>query len=311
MEAHIKAIEGKIHAATQNIITETGNKEFKGMKMQATWQMVEATIIPILTYGAEGWSLTQKEERHIQSAFNKALKTILALPMATPNNILLAETGFLPIKYLVNKKKIMQAHRLENKDGTLAKILTKETSSIWRKETLETMNQYNLKEEHLSMSKEMLKKILDLTNHELFWKEMQNEATEKSKTRHWLDMKQQKETKRPQYMNKLNRKQCGAIAKARTRMITAKANHKNQYGEHLQCRYCNTEEEETQEHILTECTHLHPKGPKIGYRAGVPGPIPRPRPGEAKNCGRPHHGPWEEDWRSHLTMKQGEEWLQN
>ena len=34
------------------------------------------------------------------------------------------------------------------------------------------MNQYNLKQEHLSMSKEMLKKILDLTNQELFWKEM-------------------------------------------------------------------------------------------------------------------------------------------
>ena len=78
-------------------------------------------------------------------------------------------------------------------------------------------------------------------------------------------MKQQKETKRPQYMNKLNRKQCGAIARARTRMITAKANHKNQYGEHLQCRHCNTGEE-SQKHILTECTHLHPKGPKIGYR---------------------------------------------
>ena len=129
MEAHIQAIEGKIHAATQNIITETGNKEFKRMKMQAIWQMVEATIIPILTYGAEGWSLTQKEERQIQSAFNKALKTILALPMATPNNILLTETGFLPIKYLVNKKKIMQAHRMENKDGTLAKRLTKKPAA--------------------------------------------------------------------------------------------------------------------------------------------------------------------------------------
>ena len=121
MEAHIKAIEGKIHAATQNIITETGSKEFNGMKMQAIWQVVEATIIPILTYGAEGWALTQKEKRQIQSAFNKSLKSILALPMTTPNNILLAETGFLLIKYLINKKKIMQAHRLENKEGTLIK----------------------------------------------------------------------------------------------------------------------------------------------------------------------------------------------
>ena len=73
--------------------------------------------------------------------------------MTTPNNILIAETGFLSIKYLINKKKIMQAQRLENKEGTLAKRLTKEARSIWRKETLEMMNQYILKEEHLSMSK--------------------------------------------------------------------------------------------------------------------------------------------------------------
>ena len=124
MEAHIKAIEGKIHAATQNIITETGNKEFKGMKMQAIWQMVEATIIPILTYGAEGWSLRQKEERQIQSAFTKVLKTILELPMATPNYILLAETGFLPTKpktsysYGYSKTKCMKRTNVIHSGGT-------------------------------------------------------------------------------------------------------------------------------------------------------------------------------------------------
>ena len=32
MEAHIKAIEGKIHAATHDILTETGNKEFRAWK---------------------------------------------------------------------------------------------------------------------------------------------------------------------------------------------------------------------------------------------------------------------------------------
>ena len=47
LEAHIEATETKIHAVTQNIITETGNKEFKGMKMQAIWQLFDATVIPI------------------------------------------------------------------------------------------------------------------------------------------------------------------------------------------------------------------------------------------------------------------------
>ena len=37
----------------RNIITETGNKEFKGMKMEAIWQLFDATVIPIITYGSE------------------------------------------------------------------------------------------------------------------------------------------------------------------------------------------------------------------------------------------------------------------
>ena len=49
LAAHIKE-----QAATQTIMSELGNKEFKGIKMEAIWQLVDSIIIPILTYGAEG-----------------------------------------------------------------------------------------------------------------------------------------------------------------------------------------------------------------------------------------------------------------
>ena len=62
MEAHMEAIETKLHAATQNIITETGNKEFKGLKMQAIWQLLDATVISIMTFGSEGWNLSKKKK---------------------------------------------------------------------------------------------------------------------------------------------------------------------------------------------------------------------------------------------------------
>ena len=83
-EAHIEAIETKIHAATQNIITETGNKEFKGLKMQAIWQLFDATIVPTMTYGSEGWNLNKKEENQLQTIHNRAIKTILALHKEPP-----------------------------------------------------------------------------------------------------------------------------------------------------------------------------------------------------------------------------------
>ena len=46
---HITEIEKKVKGATASIIAETGNSEFKGIKMQAVWQMVDAVIIPIIT----------------------------------------------------------------------------------------------------------------------------------------------------------------------------------------------------------------------------------------------------------------------
>ena len=66
-EAHIEAVETMIHAATQNIITETRNKEFKGLKMQTIWQLFDATIVPIMTYGSEVWNLCKKEENQLQT----------------------------------------------------------------------------------------------------------------------------------------------------------------------------------------------------------------------------------------------------
>ena len=47
---HINEIEKKIPGATCKILAETGNKEFKGIKMKAICQMVDAIIVPIITY---------------------------------------------------------------------------------------------------------------------------------------------------------------------------------------------------------------------------------------------------------------------
>ena len=93
LAAHIKE-----QAATQTIMSETGNKEFKGIKMEAIWQLVDSIIIPILTYGAEGWDPSKTKTQQIQTIMNNALKTIIFLPKQTPTSILLAETGYIPLE---------------------------------------------------------------------------------------------------------------------------------------------------------------------------------------------------------------------
>ena len=159
LEDHIKGLEGKIHAATQNIIAETGNKEFKGMKMQAIWQMAEAVLIPIITYGAEGWDLSTKEKDKIQTIFNKAIKTLLFMPTSTPTTILLEETGFLTIEQLTDRQKVMQAQRVEGKSqNSLIKKLTRNSTSLWKSQTSKIMSKLKISEEDLNLSKPMLKK---------------------------------------------------------------------------------------------------------------------------------------------------------
>ena len=91
LEEHLKDLETKTMAATQRILAETGDREFKGMRMKAIWQCIEATIIPILTYGSEAWNPTKKEEEQIQKIFNTTLKMIMNLPQGTPTTILLKE----------------------------------------------------------------------------------------------------------------------------------------------------------------------------------------------------------------------------
>ena len=56
---------------------------------------------------------------------------------------------------------------------------------------------------------------------------------------------------RPEYMNRLSRNEVNLIFSYRTRMTKAKANYKGLY-KNTKCRWC-AEEEETQDHLMTEC----------------------------------------------------------
>ena len=67
---HINEIEKKIRGATSKILAETGNKEFKGIKMKAIWQMVDA----IITYACEVWYLNKEDKKKLQTIFNEAQK---------------------------------------------------------------------------------------------------------------------------------------------------------------------------------------------------------------------------------------------
>ena len=61
-----------------------------------------------------GRTLNKEEQKKLQSIFNEALKTILYLPNGTPTTILLNETGNYPIEYIIKKKQVLLAKRIDS-----------------------------------------------------------------------------------------------------------------------------------------------------------------------------------------------------
>ena len=212
----IKKLKKKIQAATPSIITETGNKEFKTIQMEAVWQIVDSIIIPIFTYGAERWESTKTELQQLQTIMNKALKTLLFLPQQTPIRILLLqETGYLSIERVIKKEEKSDAgpKNTPQKGPSLNKSMPTNENSPWKARTRE------------------------ITNQELI-----KEANTKTKNKHWMKKKLQK-IGRHECIPKLSRKQCNAVMKVRSSMIPWKRNQKTQYKDNAECRFCKLHQE--------------------------------------------------------------------
>ena len=220
--------------------------------MRAIWELIETTIIPIITYGLESWEPTKGEMEQIETIFNKALKTILHLPQQTPTAILLAETGFHSIELYINRRKIMHASRILKMEKDRLIQTTTNNDSLWIESIEQLKEKYSITNEQMIGDKEPLKKILETKNREKFQQYIEREAAQKSKVKHWLEMKKGIiPSKREAYMSKLTRKQCSSIVKVRTRMLPVKVNHAESHSNKT-CRLCE-ESVETQKHILTEC----------------------------------------------------------
>ena len=89
-----------------------------------------------------------------------------------------------------------------------------------------------------------------------FKQRLEQDAVGKSKVNFLLQgIKEWTPGKRQKYLSKLNRIESNEIFKLRTRMTKIKRNYKGAY-RNLTCRGCNATEE-TQKHVLEECTSIH------------------------------------------------------
>ena len=217
--------------------------------MKAIWQLVDSIIIPILTYASESWMPTKKEKAKLQMILNDAIKTIPYLPNGTPTTILLNETGLIPVEYTITKKQILQTKRIDEMKSDANK-------STWRKMIDEKAEDLHIKDVMTVTKKNPLKVLIQKEIEAKINEQIDNEAELKTKVKHWRERRQTtKIGVRPEYMDKLNRKQCNAIMKARASMIKVKSNYKKGNETNLNCRFCK-KDKETQEHILQNCPEM-------------------------------------------------------
>ena len=103
MENQITEIKRKVEAAYQTILVIAGDKELKKIKMQTMWNLLEVCIKPIITYAAETWETTKKENTAINGIYDKIIKRVLKLPTSTPREVLYLETKIIDIEHTREK----------------------------------------------------------------------------------------------------------------------------------------------------------------------------------------------------------------
>ena len=256
MAHQITSIEGKTEAAYQTLIAVAEDREFRKIKMQAIWKLVQTCIIPIITYASETWHLNKKESKKINQILDKVLRRILMTPDATPREAIYIETGLLDVATIAESKRLNMKARLNRDKSELMTQVLSNPECTWEKDTTKIMQKYGITPDNLAGSKYQAKNTVKNAINANFKNAVELACQDKSKMKYFLENKQDWSTgKRADYMNELTRKQTSLIFRARCRMIKIKGNYKN--GHHdLRCRLCK-KETETQTHILEECPSLH------------------------------------------------------
>ncbi len=87
------------------------------MKLGLKIKILESCVIPVLTYGAQSWSLTQRQVKRLQQTQNSMLRSILGIRLKdkVKNEIIRKQTGAKNIGYIIKKLKLKYAgHMIRN-----------------------------------------------------------------------------------------------------------------------------------------------------------------------------------------------------
>ena len=224
---HINNTKAKAEGALQTILTVAGDPLLRGIQMQTVWKLLDTCITPIITYASETWDLNKKETKQTNQIMDNIIKRILMIPTTTPREALYQELKILDMEHTMHKTKINMFKRLEKtRNSLIDNILKIENKSCWNNKTKNLIEHYNI---DITKDKQSFKNdVIDKINKK-FTEQLKKSTNTKTKINFLItNCTNENQKIRPAYLNKLNRKQCSTIFKARTRMLQVKTNFKTQ-----------------------------------------------------------------------------------
>ena len=258
MKDHLNMLKGKVESAYQTILAITGNRDMANIEMKALWELLECTIVPIITYACETWNPNKSETSIINSLLDNIIRRILMTPQSTPREALYIETGLLDPETIQHKQRITMNQRITLGTSERMKNLATNTheDSHWQSLVNTSKQKLQVEPNNLIGKINTVKKAVKKVTMEYFKTKMENDAKDKSKVQHLIQGKKEwKPDTRSKCYKNLCRIDCSTIFKARTRMLDIKNNYRNKYKD-LTCRACK-KEPETQEHVMEKCSTIH------------------------------------------------------
>ena len=213
----------------------------------------QTMLITVLLTNSDTWlRLTKENIKKLESVDEMLLRKLLTTPISTPKIALYLETGSIPIRYIIKKKRIMYLHHImtRRKEALLQRVLmaqiNKPAKGDWCNVVREDMDSLGLNisyEEVGAMGKDQLKSLLNDQVAKYAFNDLNSEKVKYSKmTSNSYDrLEIQPYLTDPQLPIRLKQ----LTFKWRTRMIPVGWN----FGQKVLCPLCKTEDD-TQNHLF-------------------------------------------------------------
>ena len=224
----------------------------------------ESLLMSSMLFNSEAWyNVTKTEIELLETVDVQFLRQVLRAPRSTPKEMLFLETGCVPFREIIRKKRILFLQYILNEkdDSLLKKFLMKQKENKkprdWINQVLSDLKELEI-EESFETIKSIRKSTLKIMLNDAIKRRAFQDLVIKKESHSKVSKIKHERLEMQQYLKPINVKisieEAQEMFKMRCRVADVKMNFKGKY-ENLDCDICN-EENETQIHLI-ECKEIN------------------------------------------------------